>query len=119
MSYRITLYHITLSHITLHPLPVPRLQLQICIGAPVSKVTSLTTVPEEADAADAAEAADGGLAEEENSDPVDNKPAADEVLLLLDGGGTKAAMEAQILEDVMTVLTMMVENPEELVGVLR
>ena len=88
----------------------------------LAKVTNLTTVTEEVklEEADAAEATDGGLAEEENnSDPVDNKPAGDEVLLLLDGGGTKAAMEAQILEDVMTVLTMMVESPEELVGVLR
>ena len=48
---------------------------------------------------------------------VDNP--ADEVLLLLDGGGTKGAMEAQILEDMMMILTILVEAPSELLKILR
>ena len=51
---------------------------------------------------------------------VDNgAAAADEVLLILDGGGTRGVMEAQILEDIMLVLSLLVHNPRELLDALQ
>ena len=45
--------------------------------------------------------------------------ASNRVLLVLDGGGTRGAMEAQILDDIMLVLTIMVECPGELADTFR
>ena len=45
--------------------------------------------------------------------------ASNRVLLVLDGGGTRGVMEAQILDDIMLVLSIMVECPGELADTFR